>query len=191
MSQVEPIKATFSRDEIEKRINESLEKEGEFNREFTDKPSIQDLIYDELRNIHGLLQDRLGQDGVLDSIDDRICETNSLLFDIKSKQINTNELRKVVSEDECITQEDIDDYMDSVKDYYVFDDKGNCKENTMSSKSKKVNLKSRERYLIYKALGSRISTMRNQIGYSRVDEDESLKDQINKAENLMEKIKNS
>ena len=110
---------------------------------------------------------------------------------INSKQINTNELRKVVSEDECITQEDIDDYMDSVKDYYVFDDKGNCKENTMSSKSKKVNLKSRERYLIYKALGSRIATMRNQIGYSRVDEDESLKNQINKAENLMEKIKNS
>ena len=33
--------------------------------------------------------------------------------------------------------------------------------------------------------------MRNQIGYSRVDEDESLKNQINKAENLMEKIKNS
>ena len=181
MSQVEPIKATFSRDEIEKRINESLEKEGGFNREFTDKPSTQDMMYDELRNLNGALA----------SIDERICETNNLLYDIKSKQINTNELRKVVSEDECITQEDIDDYMDSVKDYYVFDDKGNCKENTMSSKSKKVNLKSRERYLIYKALGSRIATMRNQIGYSRVDEDESLKDQINKAENLMEKIKNS
>ena len=118
-------------------------------------------MYDELRNLNGALA----------SIDERICETNNLLYDIKSKQINTNELRKVVSEDECITQEDIDDYMDSVKDYYVFDDKGNCKENTMSSKSKKVNLKSRERYLIYKALGSRISTMRNQIGYSRVDED--------------------
>ncbi|SVB61958.1 uncharacterized protein METZ01_LOCUS214812 [marine metagenome] len=159
------------------------------------------MIYDELRNIHGLLQDRLGQDGVLDSIDERICEANNLLFDIRSKQVNTNELRKVVEKDDAIleddygkpllTQEEIDDYMDSVKDYYVFDDKGNCKENTMSSKSKKVNLKSRERYLIYKALGSRISTMRNQIGYSRVDEDKSLKDQINKAENLMEKIKNS
>ena len=181
MSQVEPIKATFSRDEIEKRINESLEKEGEFNREFTDKPSTQDMMYDELRNLNGALA----------SIDERICETNNLLHDIKSKQINTNELRKVVSEDECITQEEIDDYMNSVKDYYVFDDKGNCKENTMSSKSKKVSLKSRERYLIYKALGSRIATMRNQIGYSRVDEDKSLKDQINKAENLMEKIKNS
>ena len=46
MSQVEPIKATFSRDEIEKRINESLEKEGGFNREFTDKPSTQDMMYD-------------------------------------------------------------------------------------------------------------------------------------------------
>ena len=29
MSQAEPLRATFSRDEIEKRINESLESEGE------------------------------------------------------------------------------------------------------------------------------------------------------------------
>jgi len=191
MSQVEPIKATFSRDEIEKRINETLEKEGEINREFTAKPSTVKLIYDELRNIHGLLQDRLGQDGVLDSIDDRICETNSLLFDIKSKQINTNELRKVVSEDECITQEEIDDYMDSVKDYYVFDDKGNCKENTMSSKSKKVKLESRERYQIYKALGSSIAKMRNKLGEAVYQEHDDLKKNIKKSVNLMEKIKNS
>ena len=197
MSQVEPIKATFSRDEIEKRINETLEKEGEINREFTAKPSTVKLIYDELRNIHGLFQERLGQDGVLDSIDERLCETNDLLWRLVNKDTHktTESVKDYYNnkskEVKGITQEDIDDYMDSVKDYYVFDDKGNCKENTMSSKSKKVNLKSRERYLIYKALGSRISTMRNQIGYSRVDEDESLKDQINKAENLMEKIKNS
>ena len=181
MSQVEPIKATFSRDEIEKRINESLEKEGELNREITDEPSIQDLMYDELRNLNGALA----------SIDERICETNSLLFDIKSKQINTNELRKVVSEDECITQEDIDDYMDSVKDYYVFDDKGNCKENTMSSNSKKVKLESRERYQIYKALGSSIATMRNKLGEAVYQEHDDLKKNIKKSVNLMEKIKNS
>ena len=86
MSQAEPLRATFSRDEIEKRINESLESEGEINRKFTEvKPSINDLIYDELRNIHGFLQDRLGQDGVLDSIDERLCETNDLLWRIVNK----------------------------------------------------------------------------------------------------------
>ena len=44
MSQAEPIQATFSRDEIEKRINKLYEEEGEVNREFTEKPSIHDLI---------------------------------------------------------------------------------------------------------------------------------------------------
>ena len=161
MSQIQPTKATFSRDEIEKRIRKSLAE-------------------DEVSNVNNT-------DDILESIDERLCETNDLLWQLVKKE--TNPTRK--EERGLITQEDVDNYMNSVKDYYVFDDKGNCKENTMSSKSKKVNLKSRERYLIYKALGSRISTMRNQIGYSRVDEDESLKDQINKAENLMEKIKNS
>ena len=189
----QPLTATFSRDAIEKRINESLEREGEINREFTDEPSIQDLIYDELRNIHGLLQDRLGQDGVLDSIDDRICETNSLLFDIKSKQVNTNELRKVVPKDEHITQEDIDDYMNSVKDYYVFDDEGKCKENKMSSKSKKVRLKSRDRYLIYKTLGSKIANLKKELGDDETSDETSvsLQYQVNEAENLIEKLKNS
>ena len=189
----QPLTATFSRDAIEKRINESLEREGEINREFTDEPSIQDLIYDELRNIHGLLQDRLGQDGVLDSIDDRICETNSLLFDIKSKQVNTNELRKVVPKDEHITQEDIDDYMNSVKDYYVFDDEGKCKENKMSSKSKKVKLKSRDRYLIYKTLGSKITNLKKELGDDETSDETSvsLQYQVNEAENLIEKLKNS
>ena len=194
MSQVKPIKATFSRDEIEKRINKSLEEnDGEIQRPTINnaRMTVEDCIYDELRNIHGTVA---GNQVALESIDERLCETNDLLWRIVNK--DTHKTSKSVkdyynSKSKELTQEDIDDYMDSVKDYYVFDDKGNCKENTMSSKSKKVNLKSRERYLIYKALGSRISTMRNQIGYSRVDEDESLKDQINKAENLMEKIKNS
>ena len=115
MSQVEPIKATFSRDEIEKRINETLEKEGEINREFTAKPSTVKLIYDELRNIHGLFQERLGQDGVLDSIDERLCETNDLLWRIVKKE--TNPTRK--EERGLITQEDVDNYnyMKTVKDY--------------------------------------------------------------------------
>ncbi len=204
MSQHEPLTATFSRDAIEKRINESLEREGEINREFTEvTPSINDLIYDELRNIHGLLQERLGQDGVLDSIDDRICEANNLLFDIKAKQVNTNELRKVVTKDDAIleddygrpllTQKDIDEYMNSVKDYYVFDDEGKCKENQMSSKSKKVKLKSRDRYLIYKTLGSKIANLKKELSNDETSDETSvsLQYQVNEAENLIEKLKNS
>ena len=202
MSQAEPLRATFSRDEIEKRINESLESEGEINREFTEvKTSIQDLIYDELRNIHGLLQDRLGQDGVLDSIDERICEANNLLFDIRSKQVNTNELRKVVSEDDAIleddygnqllTQEDIDEYMNSVKDYWVEPE---------GEEMKKVKLAKDERHIIYQALGSRVSTMRNQMGYSKyhskttveeVERDTGLEKKIDKHQKLIDKLKNS
>ena len=204
MSQAEPLRATFSRDEIEKRINESLEKEGEVNREFTDEPSIQDLIYDELRNIHGLLQDRLGQDGVLDSIDDRICEVNNLLFDIKSKQVNTNELRKVVIKDDAIleddygkpllTQEDIDEYMNSVKDYWFEPEEEG--EEVM----KKVKLAKDERHIIYQALGSRVSTMRNQMGYSKyhskttaeeVERDTGLEEEIDKHKKLIYKLKKS
>jgi hypothetical protein len=204
MSQAEPLRATFSRDEIEKRINESLEREGEVNREFTDEPSIQDLIYDELRNIHGLLQDRLGQDGVLDSIDDRICEVNNLLFDIKSKQVNTNELRKVVIKDDAIleddygkpllTQEDIDEYMNSVKDYWVEPEEEG--EEVM----KKVKLAKDERHIIYQALGSRVSTMRNQMGYSKyhskttaeeVERDTGLEEEIDKHKKLIYKLKKS
>ena len=173
MSQAEPIKATFSRDEIEKRINESLEREGEINREFTDEPSVQDLMYDELRNLNGALA----------SIDERICETNSLLHDIRSKQVNTNELRKVVSEDEHMTQEDIDDYMNSVKDHYVLNDE----EPIM----KRVKFSKNERHIIYKALGSRASTLRNQMGYNRINDDDNLKEEIVKHERLIHKLKNS
>ena len=173
MSQVEPIKATFSRDEIEKRINESLEKEGGFNREFTDKPSTQDMMYDELRNLNGALA----------SIDERICETNSLLHDIRSKQVNTNELRKVVSEDEHMTQEDIDDYMNSVKDHYVLEDEEPI--------VKRVKFSKNERHIIYKALGSRASTLRNQMGYNRINDDDNLKEEIVKHEKLIHKLKNS
>ena len=195
MSQAEPLRATFSRDEIEKRINESLESEGEINRKFTEvKPSINDLIYDELRNIHGFLQDRLGQDGVLDSIDERLCETNDLLWRLVNKDTHktTESVKNYYSnKSKELNQEDIDDYMDSVKDYYVFDDKGNCKENTMSSNSKKVKLESRERYQIYKALGSSIATMRNKLGEAVYQEHDDLKKNITKSVNLMEKIKNS
>ena len=173
MSQVEPIKATFSRDEIEKRINESFEREGVNNREFIEEPSIQDLMYDELRNLNGALA----------SIDERICETNSLLHDIRSKQVNTNELRKVVSEDEHMTQEDIDDYMNSVKDHYVLNDE----EPIM----KRVKFSKNERHIIYKALGSRASTLRNQMGYNRINDDDNLKEEIVKHEKLIHKLKNS
>lgn len=164
MSQAEPIQATFSRDEIEKRINKLYEEEGEVNREFTEKPSIHDLIYDELRNLNGALA----------SVDERLVEVNSLLYDIKIGD-RKNYVRGTV------TQEDYDKYTESVKDFYVLDDE--------EPQVKKVKFSKYERHIIYKALGSRASTLRNQIGYSRNNEDENLRDQITKHEDLIRKLK--
>ena len=219
MEQLEPLKPTFERDEIEKRINKLYEEEGEINREFTEKPSIHDLIYDELRNLNGALAslsagneillkaivdntattaDRLGyvRDNTaiisehLESVDERLVEANNLLTDARDK-------KPIVEGDygePLMTQKDIDSYMESVKDYYVFsdEDKENLnKEYDMSSKTKKVKLRSDERHIIYQALGSRASTLRNQIGYTRVNNDGTLRDQITKHETLIRKLKNS
>jgi hypothetical protein len=164
MSQAEPLKATFNRDEMEKRINEALEKEEGINREFTTKPSSHDLIYDELRNIYGFLQDRLGQDGVLDSIDERLCEGNDLLW-------------RVVNKDSHKTTEPVMDYWDEPEEG--------------EEKMKKVKFSKNERHILYRALGSRASTLRNQIGYTRVNEDGTLREQISKCEELIRKIKES
>ena len=219
MEQLEPLKPTFERDEIEKRINKLYEEEGEINREFTEKPSIHDLIYDELRNLNGALAslsagneillkaivdntattaDRLGyvRDNTaiisehLESVDERLVEANNLLTDARDK-------KPIVEGDygePLMTQKDIDSYMESVKDYYVFsdEDKENLnKEYDMSSKTKKVKLRSDERHIIYQALGSRASTLRNQIGYTRINNDGTLRDQITKHETLIRKLKNS
>ena len=219
MEQLEPLKPTFERDEIEKRINKLYEEEGEINREFTEKPSIHDLIYDELRNLNGALAslsagneillkaivdntattaDRLGyvRDNTaiisehLESVDERLVEANNLLTDTRDK-------KPIVEGDygePLMTQKDIDSYMESVKDYYVFsdEDKENLnKEYDMSSKTKKVKLRSDERHIIYQALGSRASTLRNQIGYTRINNDGTLRDQITKHETLIRKLKNS
>ena len=219
MERLEPLKPTFERDEIEKRINKLYEEEGEVNREFTEKPSIHDLIYDELRNLNGAIAslsagneiflkaivdntatiaDRLGnvRDNTavmsehLESVDERLVETNNLLTDTRDK-------KPIVEGDygePLMTQKDIDAYMESVKDYYVFDDEDREKikgDFDMSSKTKRIKLKSDERHIIYQALGSRASTLRNQIGYTRVNDDGTLRDQITKHENLIKKLKNS
>ena len=219
MERLEPLKPTFERDEIEERINKLYEEKGEVNREFTEKPSIHDLIYDELRNLNGAIAslsagneiflkaivdntatiaDRLGnvRDNTavmsehLESVDERLVETNNLLTDTRDK-------KPIVEGDygePLMTQKDIDDYMESVKNYYVFDDENREKikgDFDMSSKTKRVKLKSDERHIIYQALGSRASTLRNQIGYTRVNDDGTLRDQITKHENLIRKLKNS
>ena len=219
MERLEPLKPTFERDEIEKRINKLYEETGEVNREVTDTATVQDLIYDELRNLNGALAslsagneiflkaivdntatiaDRLGnvRDNTavmsehLESVDERLVETNNLLTDTRDK-------KPIVEGDygePLMTQKDIDAYMESVKDYYVFDDEDKEKikgDFDMSSKTKRVKLKSDERHIIYQALGSRASTLRNQIGYTRVNDDGTLRDQITKHENLIKKLKNS
>ena len=219
MERLEPLKPTFERDEIEKRINKLYEETGEVNREVTDTATVQDLIYDELRNLNGSLAslsagneiflkdivdntatiaDRLGnvRDNTavmsehLESVDERLVETNNLLTDTRDK-------KPIVEGDygePLMTQKDIDAYMESVKDYYVFDDEDREKikgDLDMSSKTKKVKLRSDERHTIYQALGSRASTLRNQIGYTRVNNDGTLRNQITECENLIRKLKNS
>ena len=216
MEQLEPLKPTFERDEIEKRISKLYEENGEVNREFTEKPSIHDLIYDELRNLNGALAslsagneillkaivdnsattaDRLGyvrdnsavMSEHLESVDERLVEVNSLLHDIKIGN------RKNYVEP-TITQEDYDKYSESVKDFYVFSDadKENLNEEyDMSNKTKKVKLRSDERHIMYQALGSRVSTLRNQIGYTRINDDGKLNAEITKHETLIKKLKNS
>ena len=209
MSQVSPIKQTTSREEIEAKLDHLYDREGVINREFTEKPSIHDLIYDELRNLNGALAslsagndiylkaivdntatiaDRLGnvRDNTavmsehLESVDERLVEANNLLTDTRDK-------KPIVEGDygeQLMTQKDIDAYMESVKDYYVFDD-------TDEVIMKKVEFSKAERHILYRALGSRASTLRNQIGYTRVNNDGTLRDQITKCEKLIRKIKDS
>ena len=115
MERLEPLKPTFERDEIEKRINKLYEETGEVNREVTDTATVQDLIYDELRNLNGALAslsagneiflkaivdntatiaDRLGnvRDNTavmsehLESVDERLVETNNLLTDARDNK---------------------------------------------------------------------------------------------------------
>ena len=219
MERLEPLKPTFERDEIEKRINKLYEETGEVNREVTDTATVQDLIYDELRNLNGALAslsagneiflkaivdntatiaDRLGnvRDNTavmsehLESVDERLVETNNLLTDAR----DNNPIVEGDYGEPLMTQKDIDAYMESVKDYYVFDDEVREKikgDLDMSSKTKKVKLRSDERHTIYQALGSRASTLRNQIGYTRVNNDGTLRNQITECENLIRKLKNS
>ena len=216
MERLEPLKPTFERDEIEKRINKLYEEKGEINREVTDTATVQDLIYDELRNLNGALAslsagkeiylkaivdntatiaDKLGyiKDNTavmsehLESVDERLVEVNSLLHDIKIGN-RKNHVKPTLSQD------DYDKYSESVKEFYVFSDadKENLnKEYDMSSKSKKVKLRSDERHIMYQALGSRVSTLRNQMGYTRINDDGKLNNQIIQHENLIKKLKNS
>ena len=116
----------------------------------------------------------------LESVDERLVEANNLLTDTRDK-------KPIVEGDygePLMTQKDIDAYMESVKDYYVFDD-------TDEVIMKKVEFSKAERHILYRALGSRASTLRNQIGYTRVNNDGTLRDQITKCEKLIRKIKDS
>ena len=216
---------------INNRIDNLFEQEGSVNREFPDKPSIHDLIYDELRNLNGAiaslnttndiylkaLVDNTGTTAVnlkdvkhrlkeiiplsgnvrdntavmsehlesanqqldeittnaldtvkgVDSVDERLCEVNNLLVDIRNSEVvNQN-----------MTQDDIDAMVQH----------GNQGESTM----KEIKLTKEDRHILYKALGSRASTLRNQIGYTRVNNDGTIRNQITDCERLLRKIKDS
>ena len=167
MSQIQPTKATFSRDEIEKRIRKSLAE-------------------DEVSNVNNT-------DYILESIDERLCETNDLLWQLVKKETNTQQKE----EQTLTTQKDVDNYMETVKDYNGNID-GSDFDKYAFVDGKAITLDKQQRHMIYVALGSRVSTMRNQIGYTRVNdvqtglnEDVTLRDQITKHELLISKLKNS
>ena len=177
MSQVEPTKATFSRDEIEKRIKESIAgDEGTYTVD------------------------------LLESIDERLCETNDLLWRLVNKE--THETTKSVkdyydnkqgkpqqpTEDDygkpLIKQEDVNRYMETVKDYYG-DMDGSDFDKYAFVDGKPVTLDKQQRHIIYVALGSKVSTMRNKLGEAVYQEHDDLKNQITKHELLIAKLKNS
>jgi len=86
---------------------------SETNREMNTRATTQDLIYDELRNIHGTLAgiyaspseqakliphlEKIGKHIVdhLSSIDERLCEANGLLYEKKIKPIQQENLENV------------------------------------------------------------------------------------------------
>ena len=89
--------------------------------------------------------------------------------------------------------------MESVKDYYG-DMDGSDFDKYAFVDGKAITLDKQQRHIIYVALGSRVSTMRNQMGYSKYhshsttekrEKDTGLQKQIDKHEKLIKKLKNS
>tara|TARA_B100000029_G_scaffold505588_1_gene586520 strand:- start:554 stop:1165 length:612 start_codon:yes stop_codon:yes gene_type:complete len=74
------------RDAVNARIDNLFEREGSVNREFPDKPSIHDLIYDELRNLNGAMASFItGNEIYLQAIVDNTGTTASNLKDVKHR----------------------------------------------------------------------------------------------------------
>ena len=187
---MEPLKPTFERDAIKARIDgyidNSLEQTGEINRDFTGKVNIHDLIYDELRNLNGALASlSAGNDIFLKAIVDNTATIADRLGNVRDNTAVMSEHLESVDERLVETNNLLTDTRDGTPYHYINGD------SDMNGKAKRIKLKSDERHTIYKALGSRASTLRNQIGYTRVDEDGTLKSQITDCENLIRKIKNS
>ena len=71
---------------INNRIDNLFEQEGSVNREFPDKPSIHDLIYDELRNLNGAIASlSTGNDIYLKALVDNTGTTAVNLRDVKNR----------------------------------------------------------------------------------------------------------
>lgn len=74
------------RDAVNARIDNLFEREGSVNREFPDKPSIHDLIYDELRNLNGAMASFItGNEIYLQAIVDNTGTTAVNLRDVKNR----------------------------------------------------------------------------------------------------------
>ena len=86
MSQVNPIKQTTNREEIEAKLDHLYDREGVINRKFPDEPTIHDLIYDELRNLNGAIASlSTGNDIYLKALVDNTGTTAVNLRDVKNR----------------------------------------------------------------------------------------------------------
>ena len=86
MSMVNPIKQTTNREEIEAKLDHLYDREGAINREFTEKPSIHDLIYDELRNLNGAMASLNASNDIhLQALVDNTGTTAVNLRDVKNR----------------------------------------------------------------------------------------------------------
>ena len=114
---------------------------SETNREMNTRATTQDLIYDELRNIHGTLAgiyanpseqakliphlEKIGKHIVdhLSSIDERLCEANGLLYEKKLKPKQQENLENValikrLKQKENLEEKNITGYDENEKPHY-------------------------------------------------------------------------
>ena len=94
---------------INNRIDNLFEQEGSVNREFPDKPSIHDLIYDELRNLNGAIASlNTTNDIYLKALVDNTGTTAVNLKDVKHRLKEIIHLSGNVSDNTAVMSEHLE-----------------------------------------------------------------------------------